>query len=75
LINDSDLQRDIIEDVSELTSAIRHWGNIEYLYMRRDAKDVHNRYIPVQESLVELYEKILDVQVDLSIMCQQNGLG
>jgi hypothetical protein len=65
----------MIDEVNEVTVAIRHWGNIEYLYLRSDANTSHNRYESIEENLIELYEKIFDFKVDLSIACQQKTSG
>jgi hypothetical protein len=75
LINDSDLQREMMDEMDDVTTAIRHWGNIEYLHMRSNIGSPPNCHDSVEDYLVNLYKSILAFKVCLSSICKQGTTG
>ncbi|KAI4608580.1 hypothetical protein J4E83_009016 [Alternaria metachromatica] len=70
LVDGVDQQAGLLNAVEDITTIIRHWGNIEYLYLRRNAETTDNRHIRVEASLLALYGLILEFILHLIKICK-----
>ena len=75
MLNDATFLEDTELNLSDVTSKIKHWANIEIFYMGAGSCATEDKFRALETDLINLYVYILEFQVEVFHWCNHGPLG